>query len=115
MAHSELYVEEVQNGLVVSSGSLDKELATYSAEFVNFLAAFEWGLGAYVGARAVPTRNEIAQLAYCLYEARGRKDGHAIEDWLAAERELFHHTHKREHQPTRQRNSSGLLKRKDCS
>ena len=32
--------------------------------------------------------DEIARLAYCLYEARGRRDGHDVEDWLEAEREL---------------------------
>ena len=32
--------------------------------------------------------DEIARLAYCLYEARGRSDGHDVDDWLEAEREL---------------------------
>ena len=32
--------------------------------------------------------DEIARLAYCLYEARGRRDGHDVDDWLEAEREL---------------------------
>jgi hypothetical protein len=31
---------------------------------------------------------EIARLAYSYWEARGRKDGNALEDWLRAEREL---------------------------
>ena len=30
----------------------------------------------------------IAQHAYALYLARGREDGHDVEDWLQAEREL---------------------------
>jgi hypothetical protein len=30
----------------------------------------------------------IAQRAYALYLARGREDGHDVEDWLQAEREL---------------------------
>ena len=27
----------------------------------------------------------IAALAFALYERRGRQDGHALDDWLAAE------------------------------
>jgi hypothetical protein len=30
----------------------------------------------------------IRQRAYELYEARGRKDGHEVEDWLRAEEEI---------------------------
>jgi hypothetical protein len=33
-------------------------------------------------------RDEIAQLAYHLYEVRGRQHGHDIEDWLRAEERL---------------------------
>ena len=40
----------------------------------------------------VPTRivaqDDIAQRAYALYLARGREDGHDVDDWLAAELEL---------------------------
>jgi len=32
--------------------------------------------------------NEIRQRAYELYEARGRKNGHDLEDWLRAEEEI---------------------------
>ncbi len=37
-----------------------------------------------------PLINEdvIAQRAYALYLARGAQDGHDMEDWLQAEREL---------------------------
>jgi len=35
-----------------------------------------------------PTHAEIARLAYSYWEARGRKHGHAVEDWLRAERDL---------------------------
>ena len=31
---------------------------------------------------------QIAQLAFRLYEARGREDGHDVEDWLRAEAAL---------------------------
>jgi hypothetical protein len=34
------------------------------------------------------TETEIARRAYDLYLARGREDGHDLEDWLQAEREL---------------------------
>jgi Protein of unknown function (DUF2934) len=30
-------------------------------------------------------QQQIAQLAFQLYEVRGREDGHDIEDWLRAE------------------------------
>jgi hypothetical protein len=45
----------------------------------------------YTGGRDRPSRDEIARLAYHLYERRGRRDGDDIEDWLSAERELTHH------------------------
>jgi hypothetical protein len=32
--------------------------------------------------------DEIAQLAYARYVERGYLDGHALEDWIAAESEL---------------------------
>lgn len=31
---------------------------------------------------------DVARRAYDLYLARGREDGHDVEDWLQAEREL---------------------------
>jgi len=31
----------------------------------------------------------IAELAYALYEAHGREEGHALEDWLEAERQVL--------------------------
>jgi hypothetical protein len=48
-------------------------------------------VGKYTDALERPTREEIARLAYHFYEARGRREGHALEDWLSAERELEHH------------------------
>jgi hypothetical protein len=35
-----------------------------------------------------PMREAVAQLAYRLYELRGRQDGHDIDDWLRAEDQL---------------------------
>ncbi|MBH0202740.1 MAG: DUF2934 domain-containing protein [Nitrospira sp.] len=34
------------------------------------------------------THDHIAQLAYDLYEKRGRQEGRALEDWLNAELQL---------------------------
>lgn len=33
-------------------------------------------------------REQVCRLAYELYEARGRGDGHDLEDWLRAEAEI---------------------------
>ncbi len=41
---------------------------------------------------SAPTlRDLIARRAYELFERRGRREGHALEDWLEAEREVRHH------------------------
>lgn len=37
-------------------------------------------------------QKQIAELAFRLYEARGRQDGHDIEDWLRAEAVLRRET-----------------------
>jgi hypothetical protein len=36
----------------------------------------------------IPTEQQIRQRAYELYEQRGRTDGHDLDDWLQAEREI---------------------------
>jgi Protein of unknown function (DUF2934) len=51
----------------------------------------ERGMGEDTGGRRSPTHDEIAQLAFSLYESRGRQDGHHVEDWLRAEQELVRH------------------------
>jgi hypothetical protein len=48
-------------------------------------------VGKKIDRRSHPTQDEIAQLAYSLYESRGRQEGHQMEDWLRAEQELEHH------------------------
>ena len=45
----------------------------------------------YTGGVEPPSRDEIARLAYHLYETRGRRDGWDVDDWLAAEQELIRH------------------------
>jgi hypothetical protein len=89
MADNELRISEVPRGLVVTGGRLDKGVVTKAADFVTSQAAGEWDMGTYTGGRLAPTHDEIAQFAFSLYEARGRQDGHDIEDWLRAEQELL--------------------------
>ena len=36
----------------------------------------------------IPIERQIQQRAYELYEQRRRADGHALDDWLQAEREI---------------------------
>ena len=91
MSDHELCISEVPNGLVVAVGRIDKKVETKAGDFVSSQAAGEWGMGTYTGARTAPTHDEIVQLAYCLYESRGRQDGHDIEDWLVAEQQLVRH------------------------
>jgi hypothetical protein len=43
------------------------------------------------GGAEPPSRDEIARLAYHLYEARGRRDGQDFDDWLDAEQRLTRH------------------------
>jgi DUF2934 family protein len=45
-------------------------------------------MGEHNGRRLSPTHDEIAQLAFSLYESRGQQHRHHIEDWLRAEEEL---------------------------
>jgi hypothetical protein len=85
MADNELLIIEVSTGLVVTGGT------TEAATFVVSNAAGEWGMGANTSGRSAPTHEEIAQLAYSLYELRGREDGHDIEDWQRAEQQLVRH------------------------
>ena len=44
---------------------------------------------ASVSTRDLPTHDQIAQLAYQLWEERGRPEGSAEEDWLRAEKQLL--------------------------
>jgi len=88
MADNEILVNEASNGLVINS--LGLKAVTEATEFVASEAAGE-GMGRYTGGRLAPTHDEIAQLAYFLYELRGRQDGYHVEDWLRAEQQLIHH------------------------
>jgi len=46
----------------------------------------------FTGGTEPPSREEIARLAYHLYETRGRGNGQDVDDWLAAEDALTHHS-----------------------
>ena len=85
MADNEPRIREVPTGLVLDVGSLDKRVVTGASDYVTSSAAGEWGMGPDTGGRRAPTHDEIAQLAFHLYESRGRQDGHDLEDWLRAE------------------------------
>ena len=37
---------------------------------------------------APEVQQKVAELAYILYEARGKKPGHELDDWLEAERRI---------------------------
>ncbi len=53
------------------------------------LGAEEWKkLFKQAGVAFEEPQQKIRERAYQLYEQRGRRDGHALEDWLQAEREL---------------------------
>jgi hypothetical protein len=91
MTDYKLRITEVPDGLVVVGGRLDKTIMTKASDFITSQAEGEWGMGTYTGDRLTPSHEEIAQLAYCLYESRGRQDGHHMEDWLRAEQELVRH------------------------
>lgn len=88
MADNEPRISEVPTGLVVAVGRLDERIVAEASAFVTSHAAGESGMGPNTGGRQAPTRDEIAHLAFHLYESRGRQDGHDVEDWLRAEEEL---------------------------
>jgi hypothetical protein len=90
MADNEIRVSEVSDGLIVDGWSVSRTVVTEAAGFVASQAAGE-GTGRYTGGRLAPTHEEIAQLAYYLYELGGRQDGYHIEDWLRAEQQLVRH------------------------
>ena len=88
MADKEIRINEVSNALVIAGFGLKD--ATEATDLVASEAAGE-GMGRYTGGRLAPTHEEIVQLAYFFYELRGRQDGYHFEDWVRAERQLFHH------------------------
>ena len=62
-----------------------------STGIVTSYATCEWDMGTYTGDKLATTHDEIAQLAFSLYESPGWQDGHIIDDWLRAEQEFVRH------------------------
>ena len=60
-------------------------------DFITTVLIGERRMEECAGSQPRPTKGEIARLAYHLYEARGRGDGHDVDDWVRAERELTRH------------------------
>lgn len=58
---------------------------------VEATSAIDFIVTGYLDVRSAPTRYEIECLAYQFYEMRGKRDGHDVDDWLSAERELIDH------------------------
>ena len=88
MADNEIRINAVSDGLVITG--LGLRVVTEATDFVASEAG-GGGMGRYTGGRLAPTHEEIAQLAYYLYELGGRQDGYHIEDWLRAEQQLVRH------------------------
>jgi hypothetical protein len=68
-----------------------KESHEKPADIATAYATGERSMGKYTDRRLSPTHSEIAQLAFSLYESRGRQNGRDIDDWLRAEQELMRH------------------------
>jgi hypothetical protein len=73
MADNEPRISEVPTGLVVEVGRIEKGVVTEASHFVTSHAAGEWGMGPNTGGRRAPTHDEIARLAFHLYESRAGK------------------------------------------
>jgi hypothetical protein len=48
----------------------------------------KWRVTNAVARKPVDITPQIARRAYELYEQEGRHDGHAVQDWMQAEREI---------------------------
>ena len=70
-----------------SRGVIAEELP----DIITTYASGEGEMAQDTGRRNSPTHDEIAQLDFSLYESRGRQNGHDVEDWLQAERDLVRH------------------------
>lgn len=79
----ERVTEEQIEQQVVNQGM---DTGTHSSEH----RGVDWGPEFRMHPKAAPsTDKQIAARAYELYLQRGREDGHDVEDWLAAEKELL--------------------------
>ncbi len=57
-------------------------------EFTRKRRASKMSAATETAVTATVPRDEIARRAYELYLNRGQEDGHDLEDWLRAEREI---------------------------
>ena len=89
MEAKEICINDVPNGPAVSMGRIDKKVETKAGDFAASQGRRRVGTGRHTGGRLALQHDEIAQLAHCLYESRGRRDD--TEDWLRAEQQLLHH------------------------
>jgi hypothetical protein len=56
--------------------------------------------------KVTPTKEEIRGRAYEVYEARGRRHGQDVDDWITAERDLAEQAtapHRKQEQPRQAR------------
>lgn len=72
----------------VSSQASDRSPATQTMVTTSEEVLANASAGAGAALAAQPTYDEIAQAAYQRYLTRGGTDGHDMDDWIEAEREL---------------------------
>jgi hypothetical protein len=65
-----------------------KSMNYYRTNTIDTIVGGERWMSKDTSNRLSPRRDEIARLAYYFYEARGRRDGSDLDDWLLAEAEL---------------------------
>ena len=80
----------MRNTAVLTRDAGERQAAMTPADLVAVLTG-DRTLAKYTGGRERLSRDEIARLAYHLFETRGRRDGHDVDDWLVAEQALAHH------------------------
>lgn len=56
---------------------------------VSRSARRDGGIESRSNGNGITIHARISERAYALYEEHGRKDGHALEDWLAAEQQIL--------------------------
>lgn len=71
-----------------SSEASDRSPATQTMVTTSEEVLANASLNAGAALAAQPTYDEIAQAAYQRYLTRGGSDGHDMDDWIEAEREL---------------------------
>jgi len=82
-------MKDVPANAIITNMTGERWMAKNTTGDFRFVCYLCGGVGHLPGDH--PTRGDVAQLAYHLYELRGRQDGHDFEDWLGAERELKQH------------------------